>query len=54
MSLKGADLMEKYEQLGIDAIFETMVTKASSKVMDIFSKTSNDTQPKNNTNSKYF
>lgn len=54
MSLKGADLMEKYEQLGIDAIFETMDTKASSKVMDIFSKTSNDTQPKNNTNSKYF
>lgn len=57
MSMKGIDLMKKYEELGIDAIFETMDTKPSDKAMDIFSKTSTgnvNTTPTSTAKSKYF
>ena len=42
-----------YQKGDIDAIFERMDAKPNSKVMDIFSKVSNEPQS-NNQNSKYF
>jgi hypothetical protein len=57
MSLKGSDLMKKYDELGIDAIFETMNSKPSTRAMDVFNNASTvttSTHTMNSTKPKYF
>lgn len=57
MALKGADLMKKYDELGVDAIFQTFDSKPSTKAMDVFTKAStvtNSAQTMSINKPKYF
>ncbi len=55
MALKGSDLMKKYDELGIDALFEKMDAKPASKSMDIFSNPqSNTPNQQSGEQQKYF